>query len=204
MRKLFSEKIFLSAGILLLLGNVWLMWKQNDGYTSRSYTFSRVDMATTSQLLNAGLLVPFLHWDDSMQVSDVNNKKIFLNELLKDKNRLILRFSELTCNVCVDSELLNMKKYLNVIGSENIIILASYKTIRDLIIFKRINRIEFPVFNIAESDLPVDPAGGPFLFVANAREKGFMPFIPNKEMPDLSAAYYQFIAPFFEAHPSRK
>lgn len=203
MNNLFSDKVLLSLGILLLLGNGLLMWKKNSSEVSAIQDVQRLDASATAHLMRAGLLVPILNWDDSLKVHDVNNQSLFFRQLLGEKNKLILRFSELSCNVCVDSELLNLKKFVNMFGPDNVLILATYKNLRDLLVFKRINRVEFPVYNIPENVFPVEQAGGPFLFVANSRQKALMPFIPNKEIPNLSADYYQFIVPLFQ-HQNNK
>src|SRR5699024_1686224 len=90
-----------------------------------------------------------------------------IESLVGGTPKLVFRYSELNCMQCVDQEVANIKSLAQEIGKEHIIIAATYDSIRDLFLFKRINNLEFPVYKLPDEGfrLPLDQATVPFLFM---------------------------------------
>lgn len=100
---------------------------------------------------------------------------------LKESIKLVFFHSEVNCNSCVESNIPFLNDFGDSIGKQNIIFLASYKQKRDLTVFKRINQIEFPVYNVVSTGLAVEELNEPFFFVINDNQKAECVFVPIKE-----------------------
>lgn len=79
-----------------------------------------------------------------LSLKNHKGKEFVLNDELTSK-KLVFRYSELHCDVCVDEQVKSLKKYKEKIGNDNILILADYSNIKNLILFKRLNSIELPM-----------------------------------------------------------
>lgn len=121
---------------------------------------------------------------------------IALKQLVKDSAKLIFKYSEITCNSCVDNEVNNLVNFARNNDSKTIIVIGEYSNIRELNIFKRINKIDLPVYNLisSESFTKVNLNGLPLLFVLSPDLVISNVYIPLKELPKLSRPYYSSIA----------
>jgi hypothetical protein len=122
-----------------------------------------------------------------------------LAELVSGKTLLFLRYSHLHCNLCVDHSLAYLKSVADSIGHENIVVLASYRTMRDLSLFKRVNQIKFPVYRIPENStgIPADKYGLPYLFVTDESMVIRNIHIPDKDVPELNRIFLATVPGLF-------
>jgi hypothetical protein len=95
--------------------------------------------------------------------------------------KFVFFHSELNCNSCVEENLVFVNDFCDSIGEEHVLFLASYKNKRDLHIFKRINKIVSPIYNVSSLGLPIEELNLPFCFVVNENRKAECVFIPLKE-----------------------
>jgi len=118
-----------------------------------------------------------------------------IESLVGGTPKLVFRYSELNCMQCVDQEVANIKSLAQEIGKEHIIIAATYDSIRDLFLFKRINNLEFPVYKLPDEGfrLPLDQANVPFLFMIDEEFQSKLVFVPEKNLPSMSEQYYDII-----------
>lgn len=115
----------------------------------------------------------------------VNEQKDTLNiSQLVDSEKLIYRFSELHCDVCVINEFKNLKESLTQKELQNVVILSSYNNLRNLYIFKRINSLKnFEVYNVVNNvigNFEIEELGYPYFFCLNRNLIINNSFIPNK------------------------
>ena len=125
--------------------------------------------------------------DGALQTESESGDVSSLAALVSGKPLLFLRYSQLNCNLCVDHSLNYLKTIADSIGSDNIVILASYNTMRELALFKRVNQIRFPVYRIEDNSLgiPADKYSFPFLFITNKSLTATHLHIPDKDVPQL-------------------
>lgn len=113
----------------------------------------------------------------------------------KHDKLLVFRYSELNCMVCVDQELLELRKKI----SENklkIIIITTYGEMHDLFLFKRTNQlIDVDIYNLKESfvNLPIEKNNIPYYFVLDSSFILKDLFIPNKLFINQSINYLNHI-----------
>jgi len=118
-----------------------------------------------------------------------------LQELISDSLFIVFRYSELDCNKCVINNLGYLNVLKNSIDNANIIILTTYGKLNDLILFKRVNHINFPVYNISEYGLglPAEKSGMPFLFMMDGSLVTRYVHFPDKENPRLTNIFLNLI-----------
>lgn len=121
-------------------------------------------------------------------------KKTSLKALVGQATKLIFAFGELTCRVCVEKELENLKVWNY---QKDVLILSSYSNRRDLYLFKRVNRIEGSVYNLDGRSLgiPADESHGVFLLVVDSALVVRACLVPLKEFPSFSELFYKVLVP---------
>lgn len=132
---------------------------------------------------------------DSVFISDLSGKTMSLKSVVK-RPKLIMRFSDINCNTCVEQELENLRKFFPAPhNSMNIMILATYRNIADLLKFKRINAIDYELFAIDKNQLELSGEANstPYMFILDSSLRVSFPFVPTKEFPDCSIGYYKAI-----------
>ena len=106
---------------------------------------------------------------------------------------LVLRYSELNCQSCVDDLLTEIKED-GIFNATNTLLLAYYSEPAYLYQFKRMNRLELPVFSIQHTGLPPDTLNLPYFFLMNSKLQISNVFIPEEGDTDAIAAYLAFAA----------
>ncbi len=121
--------------------------------------------------------------------------KINFRTLSKSRPVLVFRYTELSCNACVDVEMFNLTKYWNVKTNIHPIIMTSYEDKSNLYMFKRVNRVEFEMYNTLNSKLPIDVEEDniPYYFVLYPNGKVDNVFIPDKTLPQFTDQYFKII-----------
>ena len=104
---------------------------------------------------------------------------------------LVLRYSELNCQSCVD-DLLTQVKEAGLFNASNSLLLAYYREPAYLYQFKRMNRLELPVFSIQKTGLPPDTLNLPYFFLMNSKLQISNVFIPEEGDTESMAAYLTF------------
>lgn len=196
---IFSERNLLSVGMILLAANLGFLFIRSRAVSTvqgPGVAQCEVDPSDLRNLFKSGKLAARIQWQDTLRVYDADNHPVRFKDLVSEHRKLVFRFSELNCNVCVDSVLNALKSFPHKSVPDNVIVLASYKTYRDLLVFKRINKLSFPVYNVPETVMSASDIDTPFLFVTGAAEKSVFPFIPDREKPDLTARYLEFVRDF--------
>lgn len=131
--------------------------------------------------------------DSMLQLKTEKNKDILMKELVGEHSKLVFRYSQLHCNVCVDQEVKFLKDLIDEIGDENILILAHYDSFRNLSLFKRTNQVSTKVFNIKDIKLPIEEYNIPYYFVVNKDLHISDVMIPTKYLPERTQSYLEFV-----------
>ncbi len=110
-------------------------------------------------------------------------------------NTLVLRYSEMHCDVCIDSIVSKLNVYKDSIGLDNIVLLTSSKNLSYIRKFRKINNIRFNVYKIDEAAesilLDIDM---PYLFIySSANKRVNNMFVPQKENAQLTNQYLHSI-----------
>lgn len=146
-------------------------------------------------LLQLGLNGKLL--SDLYLVQDNSNCQIdnFINFMNIPK--LIIRFSYVGCEMCIDSILTLIKNYEKYISSKDIILWATYQNKRTLDLFLNVSKLTYQTFFMPETDTIInsDRYAMPYIFVMRTKEAKVLGlFFPLKEDSDGSSDYLEVIA----------
>jgi hypothetical protein len=107
--------------------------------------------------------------------------------------KFVFFHTEINCNSCVEEDIAVINEFCDSIGQEHILFLTSYKAKRDLIVFKRINKIKYDVYNVPSTGLPVEILDFPFCFIL-IDGKAECVFVPIKEDNSHLKRYLKMVA----------
>jgi hypothetical protein len=111
---------------------------------------------------------------------------------------LIFKYSELNCNVCIDSQIIIVKKLANIISPQKIIFLSSYNQNSNLYRFKRLNSIKSEIYNIHDGlGLNIDTLNVPYYFIMSPECRISNVFIPDKMDMEMTIRYIETIKRYF-------
>ncbi|MCF8360972.1 MAG: hypothetical protein K9H26_19645 [Prolixibacteraceae bacterium] len=136
----------------------------------------------------------------TLKLTGENNSELRLSEITNSNYTLIFRYNEFTCSDCIYKEMGNLKELAKKIGTQNIIILASYKNQRDLYVTKRVNEINLPVYNIPHNSLDniIDSYNIPYMFIIDKDLGPHNLFIPNRYFISSTEEYFRDILKYFQ------
>ena len=130
-----------------------------------------------------------------------NGNMINIRDIAKN-DKLVFRYSEMNCNVCVDSQLVVLKQLCELIGENKIIIITTYVNALNMAKFKRINQIKPPIYNLIGEGLglQIDSLNMPFYFTLTKDGIITNVFIPEKEYPKSTQLYIKTIERYFNGN----
>ena len=141
------------------------------------------------------LVTEDIHINLNTVVKTLNNEDIYFNQILDKKPKLFFIFSDISCPPCVELEIDRLKEIAKIIGSENIILLASYRNVRHLKFLKQKKNLSVKMYCINDEclSLPKVMKNIPLLFILDSNENTKLIFIPEKTIPELSLQYYEIV-----------
>lgn len=111
-------------------------------------------------------------------------------ELVGTGSRLVIRYSELNCQSCIDTILFYANDFASKCGKNKVAIWASYSYMRNYSIFLRMNKYDLDIYNVADTVLNIDSRNMPYAFVLNEDLTISHLFIPHKEFPKMTKWYF--------------
>ena len=79
------------------------------------------------------------------------------------------------------------------IGSENVLVIASYRRIRDFLLFKRMNQLaDITIYQTQSLYMPLEQLEVPFLFLLSQDMKAHLIFFPDSDN-QMTLNYYKII-----------
>lgn len=128
----------------------------------------------------------------SYAITDLQGNAINLSQKLTAQPKLVLRYSELSCNICVDTAIAYFSAFAEKAGKDNVILLVEFASEAYLAQFMRFNNINLPhIYRIITDANARDES--PHLFVLDKSQVIKDAFYPMREVPALSEMYYEVI-----------
>jgi hypothetical protein len=119
--------------------------------------------------------------DMRSEISDINGRTTDLSEVITE-DVLVLYFSEVHCNLCVDAELKNLNKMMDSIGGKQIVILLHTMNERYFRKFTVEKNPTCPVYKTRERPAPLAELERPCYFILEkASGRMISVFMPQKE-----------------------
>lgn len=143
----------------------------------------------TNEILLNGIEIPL-----EVEVINMQGYKRKLSDIISN-NTLVLRYSEMHCDVCIDSIVSKLSIYQDSIGLHNIILFTSTENLKYVKKFKRVNNIHFDIYSISNAlDSVLVDIGMPYLFVYSFTNKRINNvFVPQKENEKFTDEYLHSI-----------
>lgn len=143
----------------------------------------------TNEILLNGIEIPL-----EVEVVNMQGYKRKLSDIMSN-NTLVLRYSEMHCDVCIDSIVSKLSIYQDSIGLHNIILFTSTENLKYVKKFKRVNNIHFDIYSISNAlDSVLVDIGMPYLFVYSFTNKRINNvFVPQKENEKFTDEYLHSI-----------
>jgi hypothetical protein len=137
-----------------------------------------------------------LELDGNLPLIDIEGNTVLVKDIIK-ANSLVLRFSELNCEECINAEidaLVNKKDKIK----KNVILITYYQDRRNMFVFykdfqnKGLANIKMYLLPNEALLIPMDKLNIPYYFCVNSNLKMNNFFIPQKNKPTLSKVYLDY------------
>lgn len=116
-----------------------------------------------------------------------------LGKLVCQGPKLIFKYSKLNCDVCVDEQIILLKEFTEIIGSENVIIISDYDNPRELTQFVRMNQLDNEVPNLHDQEIIPFDKSLPYYFILSRHLTLQQLFIPLSGSRYLTKNYFNII-----------
>jgi len=165
---------------------------------NRAVTSLKTLHANQKSLMQFQLFTEGAKLNPQLEVFNEIGDTLAINNIIS-KPVLVLRYSELNCQSCVD-DLLTEIKESGLFTASNTLLLAYFREPAYLYQFKRMNRLELPVFSIQHTGLPPDTLNLPYFFLISTKLEISNVFIPEEGDTESMAAYLTFASKRFGIH----
>ncbi|MFC2119033.1 hypothetical protein ACFLSY_10360 [Bacteroidota bacterium] len=182
--------IFLISQGIKLKSKISIIIRSNENFLILENHINNIKNNQGIQYQSEGVLI-----NNNIPLITVNYDTILFKDIINEKPKIILYFSEASCSKCFEEELDNLNNISKQIGNDNIAVLASFDKIQYLAKLIRLKQIKFPIYclNHARIGLPIENNKIPFLFVTNSNYMSSDIFIPYTDMPSLADQYYEIM-----------
>lgn len=176
----------------MLLINKYQYYKKR--YYKEVNSLSTNDFLKKNFLLNAKDAGRIYYENYEIENLFEGHKKYLSDFFIDTDIKLIYRFSELSCNECIVYTSAKLKKYMEKIGSQNIIFLIRYSNINMAKIFcKQLNIDEKQIFMIDNIDVSIDNKSESYFFTIDSNLKSNDFLIPDRQLPEYIDLYLDSI-----------
>lgn len=154
-------------------------------YAQRIHILETVSQNRVYEVSRNGMRYP-----PDLYVTDVQGNRKMIMDIVNG-NRLVLRYSELNCGVCVEEQIKTLNQYASSIGVNNILLLTTYQSEIYMRRFKKANRIKFPIYKLSsQGDSIFKDLGLPYFFTLTPNDNRISNmYIPLEENPEHTNKY---------------
>jgi hypothetical protein len=132
----------------------------------------------------------------ALEISNLEwkNDTMLISKIMKTKPLLVFKYANSNCHSCYETYLNELKKIFEDFSSD-VAVLCSYQTERDLLIFKQMNKITYPMYRIPTDafNWKAEDYNNPYYFVLHPDMKISHIYIPDKAFPDMNRAYLESV-----------
>ncbi|MDD3322731.1 MAG: hypothetical protein PHS59_14930 [Paludibacter sp.] len=204
MIKILSNRMMTKKGLIFLLiitlvgVFVYFQYYKNNvnkllnyyDITIEKYSAQNTNLNVIKSEFKSYMYSEYFPIDSNMVLTSDKGKKIMLKNIVKNGARLIVRFSYLNCEACVESQIKIINEFSHNFKAENVIFIASYDNLRNLKMFNMTNKTKYAIYNV-EGDIlkQIDERNEPHFFILDNSMRARFVFIPHKELPELTKVY---------------
>lgn len=130
---------------------------------------------------------------NDIAIEDPQKNQVFIDSIIGNCPKLVIRYSSLNCHTCIDSLVTNAKNLSQILGRDNICIFAKYHSDSDFRVFWRTNNNYFRIFQAESQITRLDSINKPYMFVLNSNKTISHIFLPHKEIPEMTKWYLDIV-----------
>lgn len=136
---------------------------------------------------------------DSIEVYQLTNgKKSFLYNFYNQnitKKELIIRYTEIGCNACIDSTFKILKKNKQIADNYHVVVLVDFSSYEYYVKWKKVAEVDNDIYWVKKGAFPFDIEKGvaSYMFVVDKDKSAEAFFIPNSLYADYIEKYFQIL-----------
>jgi hypothetical protein len=182
-----NSKLLVIALIVLVVITFYNINSRLSGVDNKKNNSSSVQVLDLAKTVN-GISI-----NKNVVLITEEGDKVTIGDIINGENKIMLKYNKLNCSVCNDEEIKNIKKELSKTNTEKIILISKYDELKELVIFKRVNNLHIPVYNLSEGMFlsPIDKKNYTYYFTIDSSLIIKDCFIPIQNYPELSKYYLQ-------------
>lgn len=184
--------IILVSIIILLIKNVFLLNDKVTDYKNKE-AFSSFKIEHYANVIKWLQRTNQISFPPELVLENENGAKVTLSTLVEGKPKLFFRYTELNCHVCVDSQMVFIKNFINKHGSQNFVMISNYKYKKSIFQFKSLNKISNEIFNVEILDTTLARLNIPFYFILDKNCNPIKFHFPDKAFPEDTKEYFKSI-----------
>jgi len=195
-KKVFSNPFFI---LILAVYSTWILQACHNKINKKSKyynnSFGEEKEKAIGQLSILSKKINNTYLDSTVLLENfMSGQQNSIRQLVKKGDKLIFQYSELNCDVCVDSALIHFKEFALKHDKRRSMIIAASSNRRYMANFIRENKLrnlDVYLVNIVDfRRLYAYDLGMPFIYTTNNSLQISNAFVPAKEFPDISQVYY--------------
>ena len=133
--------------------------------------------------------------DADMPIRDAAGESLALSDIAVDGDVLVVRYSELNCNSCVDSLMKKMGEFAERGGMRNrIAVFANYENYHDFRLFCSLNKAKLNIYHVKGLPLGQEAVETPYMFLLHGDMTVTNFFVTHKEMPGATDRYLKRVS----------
>jgi hypothetical protein len=137
-----------------------------------------------------------------VHVFDSKGEERELDDCIKEKGKMLAcRFIEGQCKDCISHVISKTIHFSEIIGSDKVIFLGSYRINRSLVVQKKQYGIdEMNVYNVFDIHFPLEDeiTDKPYFFLIDNKLNVSNVFIPDVYNPDITDEYFEIIKKYLD------
>ncbi len=135
-----------------------------------------------------------------IEVEDSKQQKYLLSKIIGKEPKLTLVITELNCEPCINPAIEHIRKFIDNVGKEQVIVLVSYNNFRNYYLFHRTAKLSCKVYNIKQGalNLPADKVNLPYILKIDTGLKTSQVFIPVKGFDAPTTDYFKVMTETLE------
>ena len=136
----------------------------------------------------------------SFELIDKDGKTTHMNEIAKERPKLVLRISDTNCRTCIVSIISILMSFSTEIDSSDIILFITQSNSKYTKLLYHDLRLTFPAYIVPHNlvNNKIETLNEPYLFVLYPDSTGRNTFIPEKIFPEITNNYLFRISTIFE------
>ncbi len=206
-----KPKILILTLLFLLIISSGFLFKKVQLLKDIIYEQAQLDSVSRIKLFRQGQ-VAVLHGEKvtyrlpdagKLFISDMAGISYPFAQLIDGKPRLVLRFTEFSCDACYIQQIQKLKSLAQIIGTNSIVLLVSFRSNSTLALLKNTHGFLFTIYNVdreALYDVPFEKHRMPYYFLLNDMGVCTNFHLLDKDLTELNEIYLERIESYFKGY----